>query len=503
MRRSRLSAPIAVSAAVVAALGCGGGSASKARRTPAPISIEFPEGAAPVSKDLARRLTAVGAKSIFVPAVRGSAEGGVAHFEPMIAPDSPYAVPVYLEVQGLGSFDAYLEATGGKAGEEIWRWVAPAISSPRWGPVAGLHVSLNVSKSVSKYASALSTLRSRLPKSYTLSATIFSRPPENQAGHWKSAAKSLDFAVAALFGRVPDVAEEGFKVGETLSDAVLLEIPVYGLYSPQGRGFTASGGRETQRVSDSHLNELSEDRRFDFAFGSLLSDADENVYVFSAKQEIPRLPWGAGPFHPGETITFRENRLSDFTTALSEAKAAAGKIISLEALDDQDHVFGFSILEDLMLGRGLEPRLSFSRSATPGEINFFALNVSPEYSELSRLNNWIDVRFPDARFLDVKPGDCDRFEFVDEAGRQMVPGRAHVIRFFENFIAPGESMTAGPIRYSGDARCFASAHFALPDGRMVTVPEVAVAEVPGAPAPPPESAEKRPAKIEHRPRRKR
>jgi hypothetical protein len=493
---------ILLSAALFGA-ACGGDAARKSRKLPSSISVEFPEGSAPVSRDLARRLAAIGVKSIFVPAVRGSAQGGLPHFEPMIAPDAPYTVPVYLEVQGLGNFDSYLDSAGGKAGEEIWRWVAPAISSPRWGKVAGLHLALNVTKSASKYGSALSVLRSRLPKNLTLSASIFSKPPESDASHWRGAAKSLDFAVAAVFGRVPDVAEEGFKVTETLADAGSLEVPVYAAYSPQGRGFTGAGGGGAQRVSDSHLNELSEDRRFDFGFGSLLSDADENVYVFSAKQDIPKLPWGAGPFRPGETITFRANRLSDLTAALSEAKASAGKIISLEALDDQDHVFGFSILEDLLLGRGLEPRLAFSRSATPGEINFFALNVSPEYSELSRLNNWIDVRFPDARFLDVKPGDCDRFEFVDEAGRQMVPGRAHIIRFFENFIAPGESMTAGPIRYSGDPRCFASAHFALPDGRMVTVPEVAVAEVPGAPVPPPESDEKRPGKVEHRAGRKR
>jgi hypothetical protein len=103
-----------------------------------------------------------------------------------------------------------------------------------------------------------------------------------------------------------------------------------------------------------------------------------------------------------------------------------------------------------------------------------AVNIAPECSSLSRLNNWIDVRVDGARILDVRPGDFDRFLFLDANGRPVGVARAHTIRLFENFVAPGESMATGPIRLAGAAPIFASAHLVLPDGRTVTVPETRV-----------------------------
>jgi len=91
------------------------------------------------------------------------------------------------------------------------------------------------------------------------------------------------------------------------------------------------------------------------------------------------------------------------------------------------------------------------------------------------LNNWIDLRVEGARVLDLRPGQFDRFLFLDERGRPVTPARARTVRLFANFLGPGETVSTGSIRLSGSGAMFASAHLTLPDGKIVVVPESRVA----------------------------
>ena len=423
-------------------------------------------------------------RSVFVPAVEIDVERGAPRFEPVPPPDSAYPFPVYLVVRGNDDLDSYLKAAAGRAGEEIWKAIQPALSSGRYGDIAGVHLDLRVADAAGEYVSALGSIRSRLARSMTLSASVETKLTEDQARKWRSVGRVVDFLVPVVYGRLGAPGTEGARVAGSAAQALEIGRSAFPEYCPQGWGLFQPGSGPARAVSDASINELSEDRRFDFEFGSLLSDADENVYVFRARQGGSRADGGTGPFEPGDTITFWENRLSDFTQSLSDPLAARGKVIRLRSLDDEDRLIGFSAIEDILLGRKLEPKLTFSRSAGQGEVTFFVLNSSPECSELSRLNNWVDLRMDGGRLLDIHPGDFDRFQFLDAAGKQSIAGRARTIRFFENFVAPGESMTAGPIRYSGDAAFFASAHVTLPDGKVLDVAESPVFEVPSGGPPP-------------------
>jgi len=479
-----ISAAAISSLALAALAGCGGGVDGPRRRNPAGISIDFSEGASSVPAELLPRLKAIGVRSVFVPAVALEFERGAPRFEPVPPPASAYPFPVYLVVRGSGDLDSYLKAAAGRAGEEIWKAIAPALSSGRYGDIAGVHLDLRVADAAGEYVSALGSIRSRLARSMTLSASMESKLSEDQVRKWRSVGREVDFLVPAFYGRVGAPGTEGARVSGSPAQAMEIGRSVFPEYCPQGWGLFQPRGGPARSVSDSSINDLSEDRRFDFEFGSLLSDADENVYIFRARQAGARAAGGIGAFEPGDTVTFWENRLSDFTQSLSDPLASRGKILRLRSLDDEDRLIGFSAIEDILLGRRLEPKLSFSRSAGQGEVAFLVLNSSPECSELSRLNNWVDLRMDGGRLLDIHPGDFDRFEFLDAAGKQSIASRARTIRFFENFVAPGESMTAGPIRYSGDATFFASAHVTLPDGKVLDVRESRVVEVPASEPPP-------------------
>jgi hypothetical protein len=223
-------------------------------------------------------------------------------------------------------------------------------------------------------------------------------------------------------------------------------------------------------VPDAAIDELSEDRRFDFSFGDVLSDPDESVYVFTPLRPAVSTRW-AGAARPGDTVTFRERRTADFMKALADARAAAGKVVRLASLEDGGRWNGFGVLEDVLLGRSLDPKLAFSRTPDGAVV---VVNTAAEGSELSRINTWIDVTVRGARILDARPGDFDRFLFLDERGRSVLAPRARAIRFFENFIAPGESMRTGPIRLSRPAELSVAAHVETLDGKVLTTPETAL-----------------------------
>ncbi|HET9793072.1 MAG TPA: hypothetical protein VFS34_01325 [Thermoanaerobaculia bacterium] len=440
----------------------------EARVLPSPISIELsgPAGAPP--GELAPRLAAIGASSFFVPAVAATADGETASFRALPVPAGPFPGRVYLEVSGRGDFDAALARDPVRAASDLWRALEPATRAAR--NVAGVHLAWRVSRSAKGEAVVLAEVRRRISARWTVSAAIASRIPEKNRKGWQAVARNADFLVAEMFGRGEDADPAGFVYSASLADAAGLRVPVYAGYAPQGWGvLRSSAGQARSILSDAAINELSEDRRFDFSFGDVLSDPDENVYVFSPLRAAVSPRWD-GPARPGDTITFRERRTGDFTRALAEGRAAPGKVVRIATFEEDGRWNGLGVLEDVLLGRSLEPKLVFSR-AGEGDGAIVVVNAAAESSDLSRINTWFDVTVRGARILDVRPGDFDRFLFLDERGRPVVAPRARTIRFFESFIAAGESMRTGPIRLSGRAQLSVAAHVATLDGNTLTTPD--------------------------------
>jgi hypothetical protein len=366
--------------------------------------------------------------------------------------------------------------------------------------VAGVHLAWRVRDATEGYATLLEIVRRHLPANWTLSVSVDTKIPENGRDRWKAAARKTDFLVANLFGRRPDARPEGLRLQASLEDLADLDLPVYAGFAPQGWGVVRMpDGAPGPILPDGAINDLSKDRRFDFSFGDVVSDPDEDVSVFTAKQEA-RLP-RERTVPAGSTVTFREVRVADLVRSLADAKAAPGKVIRLASLSDETHLFGMKTLEEVLFGRDLRPRLVFSARNVEGGLALVAANPNAEWSSLSRINNWIDLRIDGARVLDVRPGDFDRFVFLDEKGKPVTAARARTIRMFENFVAPGESIATGPIRVSGRPAMSASAHLTLPDGKTLVLPDARI-EAPAA-APSASAGEKSPNRVERGTRRER
>lgn len=467
MRAMRKRRVLPAAALLAAAVACRK-PAGNGRQMPGPIAIEFPGPAGAVAPELAPRLAAIGAGAFFVPVLSAEASGEGVAYEALPAPP-PLPGRVYLAVRGRGDFDPPLRRDPKRLAEGLWRSLEPALrSSPS---AAGVHLAWRVRGSTEGYAEILEALRRRLPSNVTLSAAVDSAIPAAERPRWRSVGRHADFLVAETFGRGADVDPDGFRYDASIDDLADAGAPVYAGVAPQGWGVVrAAEGAPLGTVSDAAVDGLARDRRFDFSFGDLLSDADEDVYVFSAKQSASVPRW-TGSLPARGTVTFRERRVADLVRALSDAKAAPGKLIRLASLSDDGSLFSLTTLEDLLLGRELRPRIDFHASGTDREMTIAAVNAAPECSALSRLNNWIDVRVEGARLLDIRPGDFERFAFLDEHGRPVSIARARTIRLYADFVAPRGTATTGPLRFSAPAEIFAASHLTLPDGKVAASPE--------------------------------
>ena len=153
----------------------------------------------------------------------------------------------------------------------------------------------------------------------------------------------------------------------------------------------------------------------------------------------------------------------------------------MEGVPKDGHLVGYPAVRALLTGKPLEPRLEVE--AIPGEsgrgyIEFAvrATNAGPTPTDLSHYNNWIQIRVEGGTVALVKPGDFDRYEQLTSEADGYKPtssSGAVVARLFENIFAPGERNQSGPIRVAGThPRVFLSWHLTLPDGKVMTGPEI-------------------------------
>ncbi|MGE5345782.1 MAG: hypothetical protein ACM3JH_07495, partial [Acidithiobacillales bacterium] len=175
-----------------------------------------------------------------------------------------------------------------------------------------------------------------------------------------------------------------------------------------------------------------------------------------------------------------------------EAPKLVGRAFLVEGVPRDPHLTGYVAVRDLLEGKPLELKLDVaSKAGSSGagwkEFSIRSTNLSPTPSDLSRFNNWVQVRVEGGVFSSVRIGNFDRFELLSShaQGYRPVPlGQAVVVRLFENLLAPGLVSETGPIRVSGARpQVFLSWHVTGPDGRIADGPETEA--VLGAPAPRP------------------
>jgi len=448
---------------------------------------------------LEQELDAMGIRKIYVPAATLSKDGRVT---PLPPPPTPFARPVVVTILGEPGAAGQLSGASGDALAERWAGgIGAALAEARaWGEVAGLHLHLDPSPAQAEtFAAAVRALKKALggvPVSVTVRGA---EPPAS----WKPLAGAADELLVFSFGRRPELGD--LLVSELSEEtAKAMPLPFRLLVAPGGFGRTGDGTTWNGRfLSDGAIDSLSEDRTLDFSFGQVLSNDAGTLYTFRARPGLtpadPRLAadGGAARF---QTLPFSE--LARFLSIASRWNAPnlEGRVYLVDGVPRDRHLVGFDAVRSLLTGKPLEMKLEVAAEAEgtgPGWVEFSirATSVGPTPTDLSRFNNWVQVRAEGGVFSALRLGDFDRFELLSsqsEGHRPVTFGRAVVARLFENLFAPGETKRAGPIRVSGARpKVYLSWHLTGPDGKIADGPEV---EVPvDTPKPGPKSRSASPA----------
>jgi hypothetical protein len=451
----------------------------KARLAARGDGLFFAEAPAFVPLSLESDLDAMGIRRLYVPAASLARDGRIT---PLPPPPTPFARPVVVTILGdPGAADQLSGATGAALAERWAGGFGAALAAARaWGDVVGLHLHIDPSppqcEVLAATIRALKKTLGGIPVSVTVRGT---EPPAS----WSPLVGAADELLVFSFGRRPELGGRlVLEIGEEFAKS--MPLPFRLLVAPGGFGRTGDGSAWNGRfLADGAINSFSEDRALDFSFGQVLSDEAGTVYTFKARPGMrpadPRLSadGGAARF---QTLPFSE--LARFLGMASRWSAPnlEGRVFLVDGLPRDRHLVGFEAVRSLLTGKSLGLRLETVGEADgtgPGWVEFSlrARSAGPTPTDLSRFNNWVQVRAEGGVFSSLRLGDFDRFELLspEAEGYRPVPfGRAVVARLFEYLFAPGETLRAGPIRISGARpKVYVRWHLTGPDGKVAEGPE--------------------------------
>lgn len=482
LRRRFRAAALAAALVLVCASGCRRPAATESASGPskAPGDALF-LAAAPawVPDENEAELSAMGIGRLYVAAAALRKDGKLV---PLPPPPTRLTRPVFLAVIGEPSAAAVLASGGGETFGAAWaRSLVPILAEAKgWAEIAGVHLHLDpLPENASALADAIRALKAGiggLPVSVTLRGT---ESPDS----WKALAGAADEALLFSFGRRPEL---GDRLVPEISDETAKEMPIPFrlLIAPGGFGRTGDGKSFLGRwLPDGEVAGLASDRSLDFSFGQVLSDEAGNLYTFrirpGARLSDSRLAadGGSARFH---ILAFSEAvRLLGLASRWS-APRLLGRVFLVEGIPRDPHLVGYAAVRDLLTGKSLDLRLQVEAMAGSSgagwtEFSLRVTNPSVTPSDLSRLNNWVQVRVEGGVFSSVRLGDFDRFELLSSQAEGYRPanlGQAVVARLFENLFAPEVTKETDAIRVSGSRpTVFVSWHLTGPDGKIFDGPE--------------------------------
>jgi hypothetical protein len=401
---------------------------------------------------------------------------------PLAPPPTRLSRPVFLAIIGEPSAAAVLASGGGDTLGAGWaKSLVPILAEAKgWGEIAGIHLHLDplpeYAPAVADAIRAMKAGLGNLPVSVTLRGT---EPPAS----WKPLAGVADEALLFSFGRRPEL---GDRLVPEISDETAKEMPLPFriLIAPGGFGRTGDGRSFLGRwLPDGEVAGLSSDRSLDFSFGQVLSEEAGNLYTFrirpGSRLADSRLSADGGSAR-FQILSFSEAvRLLGLASRWGSPRLL-GRVFLIEGIPRDSHLVGYAAVRDLLTGKPLDLKLqveALSGSSGAGwtEFSLRVTNPSVTPSDLSRENNWVQVRVEGGVFSSIRLGDFDRFELLSSQAEGYRPanlGQAVVARLFENLFAPEEVKETAAIRVSGSRpKVFVSWHLTGPEGRIFDSPE--------------------------------
>ncbi|MDQ2979877.1 MAG: hypothetical protein M3R62_11705, partial [Acidobacteriota bacterium] len=363
-------------------------------------------------------------------------------------------------------------------GDAAWLAARAAMNAgPRFGRVRGIHLDATFApQDALAYAAVLQALRAKLPRTTLLTWSLRFAPSQEQLPAIRNVAGVADGAVAFVFG-------EGAAADPSTTDQ--MGFPWLAAFAPAARGKGLAVEGEAATLPERVLARLTDDARVEFANDMTFKEESASTFLLTPREA---LAVGDFRFQPEEKIRFRQPSLSDMIYRLGAGLAGRrhfrGRVVLVSGRREADRIFTVAALNDILLGRPLNPDLRVSIGAIRGGVTLAAENPTPHASLVSRISNWVEVDLPGADIVDVKPGGFDRYEVFGPQGAPVTLRRGVRLRFFETLVGPREKIEPATILMRhppADGCCAHRIHLASSTGAEVTREGSATETTPAGP----------------------
>ena len=245
-------------------------------------------------------------------------------------------------------------------------------------------------------------------------------------------------------------------------------LPHYQAVSMASTGWVTRAAGGTMVVPSVELGAFEEGHGVKFAGQILDNYLVDPQYTYSIGRSIPL---GGSSLEPGDSITialanypFRRSAFGAW--ARRPLPGYLGRYLYPYAPSSGGGAIGFGTLRDYLGGVMEGPVPAVELQPSMGGYQLVVTNTTGLYSDLSDFGNYLEWVLPKGRIRDASVGDFARFRFLDGETEE-VPVRASSVRFYENYLAPHETIRTGEVFLNGPPAGTLVVHLTLPGGETL------------------------------------
>lgn len=286
------------------------------------------------------------------------------------------------------------------------------------------------------------------------------------------ALEEVDYAV--IFSR-------GFPFPPSLSNSLLnayrletaekslisFPIPFYFAISIANGAWISSQGTLENYIVGMPFNFITESSAFEFIGANMESKTKNPQYLFEVKnnREINNYRFISGSNINVMLFAYEEGKLAIGKQSKFLNPNYLGRYYYFYSTEENDGVLNFNTWLSYLKAQLTSPIFELQINKESGGFSLTLTNVSGLYSDYSREKNYLEWEYKSGYFKEANPGDFSRFRFYLNE-EEVMPVQADRIRYYENFIAPFETLRTGIIKVSGDTQGIFRLSYQIPGGKQ-------------------------------------
>lgn len=283
---------------------------------------------------------------------------------------------------------------------------------------------------------------------------------------------NIDYAVIFFFGfpYPPSLANSllnAYRMKTVEKDTVSFPIPFYFAVSIANGVWISSNGNLENYIVGMPFNFISESPSVDFIGINFSSTTKNPQYIFEAKDNIKI---GNYTISKGNNLnimlfSYEQARISIGNQTKFLNQNYLGRYYHFYSTEENDGILNFNTWISYLKAQITTPMFDLQINKEQGGYSLVLSNVTGLYSDFSREQNYLEWEFRKGYFKEGTLGDFSRFRFYfgDE---EVMPVQADKIRFYENFIAPFETIKTGQIKVFGELQGIFRISYLLPGGKQ-------------------------------------